>query len=80
MGFLVSLGMVVLPAIASFVALVSFLHWQTAIVFVAGLAVIALSAIRFYEKHHRSDRFDDRLTDERMRQATEELVTKWKEE
>jgi hypothetical protein len=79
-GFLVSLGVVILPPIGSFVALVSFMHWQSALAFVGGMVVIALAAIRFHEKHNRSDAFDDRLTDDRMRQATDELVTIWKKE
>lgn len=76
MGFLVSLGTIIAPYIAANIALVAFLHLDTALVFLAGLVLVSLLAIRFHEKHHRSERFDDRLSDVRIREAQEWLIRK----
>lgn len=79
-GFLVSLLSILAPYLAAMIGLVAFLHWQTTLVFLAGLGVICFAAVRLHEKHHRSEAYDDRLTDERMWEATEELVRRWKKD
>jgi hypothetical protein len=77
-GFLLSLLSILAPYLAAMIGLVAFLHWQTTLVFLAGLGLCCVGAVRFYDKHHRAEAYDDRLTDERMREATEDLVRRWK--
>lgn len=68
---------VTIPYITGLVALFSFSHGlTTALVFVCGMTLIAIAAVRFHSKHNRTEVFDDRLTDERMAQAVEYLIRK----
>lgn len=80
MGFLVSLGTILLVPIAGMVGFVSFLNLYTAIAYALALGLFALLAERFYRKHHRSEAYDDRLTDERMREARDYILGRWKSE
>jgi fatty acid desaturase len=60
--------------VAGLLALAAFVTWYTALIYLLVLASLVLLAVRFHERHHASDAFDDRLTDERMRLAREYLV------
>jgi hypothetical protein len=45
------------------------------------LAIIVIGTLVFekeFSKHERSEAYDDRLSDQRMREATEDLIRRWK--
>lgn len=69
------LYVLVLP-MTSIVGLAAFSAWWSAIVYVSGIAVFAVYAVRRHEKHNRSQVFDDRLSDERVRRARDWLLEK----
>ena len=48
----------------------------TAYSFWIGLTTSAFLGMRFHDKHHREERYDDHLTSERMEQAREWLILK----
>lgn len=57
--------------------LAAFTSWITALLYFLVLAILVACIVSFYERHHRSEAFDDRLTDERMRKAREYLIRLW---
>lgn len=59
------------------IALASFTNWITAALYFVALGILVACVLRFHERHHRSEAFDDRLTDERMREAREYLIRVW---
>jgi hypothetical protein len=69
------LYVLVLP-MTSIVGLAAFSAWWSAIVYVSGIAVFAVYAVRHHEKHNGSQVFDDRLSDERVRRARDWLLEK----
>ena len=58
----------------SVVGLAAFSAWWSALLYISGIAVFGVYAVRRYEKHHRSEIFDDRLSDERVRKARDWLL------
>lgn len=60
--------------VTTLVGLAAFTAWWTATMFLAGIAVISVLAVRHHEKHNRPDVFDDRLSAERMQKAREWLL------
>ena len=77
MGFLVSLGTILAPPVAGMIAFASFVHWQSALVFVLGIGFVSFLAVRFHNHHHRSEAYDDRLTDSVMLEAQEYIIRRW---
>jgi membrane protein implicated in regulation of membrane protease activity len=57
-------------------ALVMFLAWYTAVLFLTICVLISAFAIRRHSKHVLSEKYDDRLTDARMRDAIEWIIIK----
>jgi membrane protein implicated in regulation of membrane protease activity len=58
----------------SIAGLAAFSAWWSALIYFAGIAVFAIYAVRRHERHHRSEVFDDRLSDDRIRSAREWLL------
>jgi len=58
----------------SIVGIAAFSTWWSALLYVSGIAVFAIYAVRRHEKHHRSQVFDDRLSDERIQKARDWLL------
>ncbi len=58
----------------SIVGLAAFSAWWSAFLYISGIAVFAIYAVKRHERHHRSDVFDDRLSDERVRIARDWLL------
>ena len=56
------------------VGLVAFSAWWSAALFLAGATAVSVFAVRHNEKHYRSERFDDRLSTERMEKARDWLL------
>ena len=77
MGFLVSLGTILLAGLVSLAGFAMVWQWQTAAIFFGSIGVGTVAFLRFHENHHRSEAYDDRLTDETMREAQEYLVRRW---
>jgi hypothetical protein len=48
----------------------------TAYSFWTGTVIFAFIAKRYHDKHHRSEQYDDHLTNERMEKAREWLIAK----
>ena len=58
------------------VGLVAFSAWWSAALLLAGITAMSVLAARHNEKHYRSERFDDRLSAERMEKARDWLLEK----
>jgi hypothetical protein len=58
----------------SLVGLAAFESWWSAALFICAIGLGTLIAVRRYEKHHRSEAFDDRLSSEKMEAAREWLI------
>lgn len=66
------------PVLTTMIGLYSFTSLATAILFVFGLAIVFVFAVRFHEKHHRSEQFDDKINEERVESSREWLLNTWK--
>lgn len=53
------------------IALASFTNPYSASVFLASFAIFVYKGHRYWEKHHASEKFDSKLTDQRMSEARE---------
>jgi hypothetical protein len=73
-GFLSILAMILAPFLGGVIALVSFTNWITAALFAGALAILSYLAAVRHDLHSRQGAYDDRLTDARMREATERHV------
>ncbi len=63
---------VIATPLATLTALAAFTAWWTAGLYVTGLCLFGLYAVRRHEKHHRAQVFDDKLSTDRM-----EAARKW---
>jgi hypothetical protein len=62
------------PPMVSLAGLAAFETWWSAAFFICAIGLGTLLAVRRYEKHHRSEAFDDRLSSEKMEAAREWLI------
>jgi hypothetical protein len=67
-GFAVSVGVIYFAAVYGFLGMFVWIALNVSISYWLNRA----------RGHSRAEAFDDRLTDERMREAQEELIKKWK--
>jgi len=58
-GFLVSLGTILLCPIATLIGLAAFTNWITALVFLVALAVFSYVAVKRHAKYHRAEKYND---------------------
>jgi len=58
-GFLVSLGTILVSPIAVFIGLAAFTNWITALVYLVVLAIISYLAVRRHNKYHRAEKYND---------------------
>jgi len=58
----------------SILGLAAFSDWWSALLYVSGMGVLAVYAVRRRERHHRLEVYDDRLSDERVRKARDWLL------
>jgi hypothetical protein len=65
---------VVVVPMTSIVGLAAFTTWWSALLYISLIVMFAVYAVRRYEKHHFSEIFDDKLSDERVEQAREWLL------
>jgi arginine exporter protein ArgO len=61
LGFLWTLAMLVSIGLFPELSLLMFSQWYTAIAEVLGLVLLCYIAVKHYEKHHRAERYDDRV-------------------
>jgi membrane protein implicated in regulation of membrane protease activity len=58
----------------SLLGLAAFETWWSAAIFVSGIGLAMVFAVRRHEKHHRSEPYDDKLSAERMEAARQWLM------
>ena len=58
-----------MPIMIGFLALVAFTSLPGAIVFLACFGLFVYHGLRYWEKHHAGEKFDSKLTDQRMKEA-----------
>jgi len=65
---------VIVAPLTSLVALVAFMTWWSALLFVSLMVMFAAYAVRRHEKHSRMEAFDDKLSGERVERARKWLL------
>jgi hypothetical protein len=58
-GFLVSLGTLLVPPVAVLIGLAAFTNWITALAYLTFLAILSYLALRRHRKYHRAEKYND---------------------
>ena len=75
-----SLFAVLAPFLAGLLGLYMFTSLLTALAYAGIIGLFCMVAARRYDRHHDANKYDDRLTTERIDQSREWLLNKWEDE
>jgi len=77
-GYLSSLIAILTPFTVAIIGIGMFTTLPTAILYASIIGLGSYLGARYHYKHNRPEAFDDRLTDQKMREARDWLIGRWK--